>query len=250
MVPGGRIRADPAPLARRAGGARGGGLRRRLRRPLPEPPDRRFARCGRATSWSKPPTARASSPSTPCASVPWCTRWREGSRSSSPSSPRRSGRRGSSSRTPVPSARRTRYSAATWPSTCSRCRSCGSCSGCSSLRSSWPPSGSAVGHVASGGLSLAGPRGFSFARAGVRHLSLLAAALLLVLAFGAWLRDPGGAERAVGHRARRLLRGRPRADARAAPARGRGVRGSGPRRLPGGIRPVLAPRRGRRFSTP
>jgi uncharacterized protein len=50
--------------------------------------------------------------------------------------------------------------------------------------------GSAVGHVASGGLSLAGPRGFSLARAGVRHVSLLAAALLLVLAFGAWLEIP------------------------------------------------------------
>jgi uncharacterized protein len=50
--------------------------------------------------------------------------------------------------------------------------------------------GSLVAHVASGGLTLGGPRGVFFARSGVRHLSLLGAALLLVLAFGAWLQIP------------------------------------------------------------
>ncbi len=50
--------------------------------------------------------------------------------------------------------------------------------------------GALAGHAASGNLSLDGRRGLVAARSAVRHLSLLAAALLLVLAFGAWLRIP------------------------------------------------------------
>jgi uncharacterized membrane protein (UPF0182 family) len=50
--------------------------------------------------------------------------------------------------------------------------------------------GALAGHVASGGLSLGGSRGFSLARSGVRHVSLLVAAIFLVLAFGAWLEIP------------------------------------------------------------
>ncbi len=50
--------------------------------------------------------------------------------------------------------------------------------------------GALAGHVASGSLALGGTRGLEVARSAKRHLSLLVAALLLVLAFGAWLRIP------------------------------------------------------------
>ena len=50
--------------------------------------------------------------------------------------------------------------------------------------------GALAGHVGSGNLTLGGPRGLAVAPSAKRHLSLLAAALLLVLAFGAWLRIP------------------------------------------------------------
>jgi hypothetical protein len=50
--------------------------------------------------------------------------------------------------------------------------------------------GVAAVHVAAGNLTLDAERGFSASRGAVRHLSALAALLLLVLGFGAWLRIP------------------------------------------------------------
>ena len=140
-----------------------------------------------------------------------------------------------------------RCSAATSASTCSCCRSCSGCSRSRCCRSCCRWSASASLYVSAGRLGLSFAEGI-YVRPPALGAPLGARRALArsSLAFGAWLSIPGAPHHAVGHRPRRVLRGRPRAHAGAARAEHRLGARRAARGLSGVSAEAVADRHGRR----